>query len=231
MSAPEKVVEKLRKLMALAKGAGASEGEVDNALRFARKLMDDYGIAEDSILLTEDVNTASRRIIEDTALKLGHIHHHDINLAMATKYICDVDLYLKGKREIVFFGMERDVAVAKALFSELRVIMRTMARFTVGESDGPSHKSFLIGFSSRIHVRAKELKKKAAAPESTGTAIILAKDAARERYKEGLGLVKSRKSNQSIRDWKAYTDGNAAAENVSLGTNGIGEGRARKRLG
>lgn len=50
----EQVLEKIRKLLALADDAGASEGEVENALKMAQRLMIKHQIKEDEIEISID---------------------------------------------------------------------------------------------------------------------------------------------------------------------------------
>lgn len=50
----EQVLEKIRKLLALADDAGASEGEVENALKMAQRLMIKHQIEEDEIEISID---------------------------------------------------------------------------------------------------------------------------------------------------------------------------------
>jgi hypothetical protein len=50
----EQVLEKIRKLLALADDAGASEGEVENALKMAQRLMIKHQIEEDEIKISID---------------------------------------------------------------------------------------------------------------------------------------------------------------------------------
>ena len=49
-----KALEKIRKMLALANDAGAQEGEIENALKFAQKLMAKFSIDEDEVNLSSD---------------------------------------------------------------------------------------------------------------------------------------------------------------------------------
>lgn len=54
----DKIREKIRKLLALANDEGAMKGEIDNALRFARMLMQQHNLTEEQIRADERPKTA-----------------------------------------------------------------------------------------------------------------------------------------------------------------------------
>lgn len=50
----EKALEKVRKILSLANDESASEGEIENALKFAQKIMADFNIEQDEVDLSPD---------------------------------------------------------------------------------------------------------------------------------------------------------------------------------
>jgi len=241
------VLVKIRKLLRLAHDKGAAVGEVENAMRFARRMMDQCGITEDVVLLEESVEQTAGRIVEEVAARRkAGIETFDSVLANVPKYICDVGVYLDWGRDaktgkygqaVIFYGQPRDVAVAKAMYSELRLTMRTMARFVFGPQWSRQHSDYTKGFVSRLCARAQELKRAAqsgqglaGADGATCTAIVLRKDVALSTYEAGLGLRYGQSRGWRVGGAGAFNRGREDAENVDLNTNGIGAGESRPEL-
>lgn len=59
-----KILDKIRKLMTLAKDDAASEGEIENAMKMAKTLMMKHNISEKSIDIDIDISDINEHIIE-----------------------------------------------------------------------------------------------------------------------------------------------------------------------
>lgn len=247
----EAIIERIRKLMKYAADGSASEGEVENALDHARKLMDKYNIDEGSVLVDDESARKTAYESVQTAevdSRVGNVPPWFKTMARTVCNICDVKWYgnpevykengrkggMEGKwrkhRTLNFYGLPRDVAVAKELYAELRSTIHAMAWFRCGK-DGwkPAHHGYASGFADRLYSRSVEMKA-AGQQVSNTTAIVLAKDVILNQFgKEKLGLVVSRRSVSKISDSGAYADGYRDGANASLGTSGI-RGREQGRL-
>ncbi len=236
-STPERIVERLKKLLRLSKDGAAKEGEIENALKCARTLMDEYGLSEQSVLLDETVEETSRRIVEQDIYTLRIFKPYYMTLATVVCVVCSCSHYygheydkktFKEKKKLIFFGQEGDVHIAKALYKELCVTLRTMAYFHYGKQWSSQHNAYANGFSDSLFGKAYEIKDTSTNDPST-TALVVQKDAAIEKYKEGLGLVPMKSRVSQINDDGAYHNGNEDGKNVSLDTSGIGQGTKRKK--
>lgn len=236
------VISRIRKLMAHAQGEGATEAEIKTYMAKARAIMDQFNIEEAEL---EQKDTAVLPTIEIGMAKsrAGKLDIWFVDLAGAAAAICDVRHYTatryedpvlgnrttnrKGepqKREyLLFYGLSRDIAVARALYSEFDATAHAMAAYRCGawSKDGwtKSHHAYACGFASRLRDRAEEIKKVAIAVPTT-TAIVLRKDALLEAFRDKMGMV-PRKQRSKISDGDAYHAGATDAGNVSLGTNQI----------
>jgi len=227
-AAQDKILERIRKLMRLAQDDGASEGEVENALRMARDLMDKAGIAEDQVVLEDDA-AETVEVIQQDARSAGVITPWQQNLAWVSCYICDVRFVIrtvpewrdgrrKTRKSIVFIGLPRDVAIACELYEELLVTIRTMARWRYGNGFGTMHRSYAEGFVSALIDKARRMQDASKQQASQAGAIILAKDAIIERYMSENMHVRSTKSRRSTVDSRAYLRGSTDGQNVDIGT-------------
>lgn len=223
----ERILDKIRKLMSLAKGSNFEE-EVDSALKFARAMMEKHGIEEESVILDETADAASHRVVEEAAFTASTIPLYDVYLAWAVTKIAGCRWFYRNgykKKTIQFYGFPADVGIARDLWRELRVISRTMMHVYCGK--GASHsieKDYLVGFCGRLKERADFIASRPATSDPTGMAIIVRKDGAIEKYKEGLGLKNARGGNTRIKNGAAYNAGMRDGSNVNLGTNGLASG-------
>lgn len=250
----ERMVERIRKLM-LHKD-GATEAEINNYLRHARKLMDQFDITEHEVLVSEKPeaarNAAYESILEEEVYsRAGSIDHYDRDLARAVTRLCDCSYYttsrlakdehgnfkrgrtgnLQERDVLIFFGLPRDVEVAKHMYKELLVTMRAMGRFRLGGYT-KEFPSYCMGFASMVAIRVGDLKhekaKETSKASNTSTAIVLVKTDLVKRYKtEKLQLVPRRSRNVNV-DGAIFATGQSDGAKVSLGTNGLGNRPAPK---
>lgn len=225
----EDAVARIRKLLAMARDGSATEGEVENAMRAARTLMDRYAIQDDELAGGDPSRMDG--IVDEP----GDWHSHeptdrDRLLAVACGHLCDVGVGMKSKyfgRTLLycttFWGLPRDVAVAHAVFPELRSTMHRMARFRYGQRWSDQHTSYCCGFSLRLAVRAEELATASAQPAAAAGAIIVRKRALLDAWaqQQGVGKARPAKSRRDI-DGCAFTLGMRDGDDVALDTRGIG---------
>jgi len=225
------VVSKIRKMLNLAACTSASEGEIENALRFARNLMDEYNLAEADLYLDQSKagQTYDSIVEAEACVRNGTVDRLDKHMLHVVCYICGVRHFsrkrvVSGKQQehLVLFGLPRDVAVAKAMHGQLMVSMRAMSRFACGPGWKKPHWDYCRGFVLRLIERAKEISKPASSSQQS-CAIVLAKDSMVHRYStEKLRLKLGKTRALRINDASMFNRGRADADNVSLSTNGIG---------
>jgi disulfide oxidoreductase YuzD len=238
-------IERIRKLMAYASDGSASEGEIENALGHARRLMDKFNLEE------KDIESPARRQSfydeikqHEVYQRANQIDEFDRLLAVVPCIICDVKSYTKhdyrpnkrGKTSrmqvMVFYGAPRDCAIAEALYHELLSTMRAMVRFRYPDDWQRQFSSYCYGFVNRLTERAQELKQRI--PQEEGcTAIVVAKEKIIKNWaSNNLQLTKRKHISRAGErvNGDAYDAGREDGSRVHLGTNGIQGGSEPKEV-
>ena len=109
-----RIIEKIRKLLAMTEERGASENEAMVAALKAQKLMAEYNL---TIADIEDEN-AKNEIVEE-GVDAGTKYKWKYRLAniIAVNFCCKV--FIVGKSKVVFYGYENHAKIAKEVFSFL----------------------------------------------------------------------------------------------------------------
>jgi len=231
-----KIIERLKKILALANN-NDSEGEIENALKFAKELMDTYHISEADIKNADNVIAFCKEFIKSGSSKLTNF---EIFLSMA---VCDIigtvkTYYSKKiaitdpitgayvmengkvqyKHGIYFYGENTDVVFAGIVYETLlrRITNIALNRYgTIWRGDG---RSYADGFVQGLLTKLNEAKNK---NDNAIKAIILSKTQAAENWlkkEEGLTLTKS-KAKISVHDENAYSKGNVDGRNTDTNFN------------
>jgi hypothetical protein len=240
----QQVLDRIRKLLAMTdESAGTTEGEVENAMRFARKLMDEYNLSEDQVRPpADDGRPDTAGIDREEGMTLRQWPVWMQNFALAVCRLCDVDMYWATstywrpadtvrptgrQKTAVFVGYAVDIAIAREMLKYLLTVTRVMARQRYGNRWLSPHKSYALGFSETVYHRVVTLKREAAA--STGeaeacTAIVLRKaDNIKAWIEQNLTLRSPRKGGGTSgpTDPMAYVRGREDGKNVDLSTTNI----------
>ncbi len=164
----ERLIARIRKLLAFT-NTNATEGEVENAIRLARKLMEENDLAEADVLAKAET---SPDVVEEILDNKFNILRQLV--CMVACQVCSTQCYREGNT-LKIFGYPRDIAVARALTRDLWVTMRTMcnAKFP-SEAWGANMYSYCYGFGCGMLEKAKGYK---AQPIGASQAIVLVRDA------------------------------------------------------
>lgn len=195
----DKVKDKIRKLLTLANDPGAFEGEVNNALRFARRLMVEHNIKESDVNKPQDkknpedfeyqqVNVYSfgRDLTkwESTLMcaiveLVGTIQHYRTNQKVPKRN--DHGGVEKGPRgeertvtKMVFYGPTADARDSADLFNEWVHIIVTVARMKFGSYVRGGARSYCEGFAYGLYVQVTAIKKEEKTENTQGTGRALA---------------------------------------------------------
>jgi len=196
MSNRDSILSKLEALMKRTRDNGASEAEVEAAMKIARRLMDEHNIAMEEVLTKQaSAGPATIEIKEEEARTASKMDRFEQYLMSTAADVCDVRWYYqkshkwdeatqkrKTQVKLVFFGMAQDVLAARFLFLELLVVVRSMARAKVGTPWGQRHYYYCDGFCSGLANQANKLKKQSQDEATSGTGLILLKDNALVEY-------------------------------------------------
>jgi hypothetical protein len=218
----DKVINKVRKLLALANDVAASEGERDNALRQAHKMLTLHNLA------MEDVPAEAQEKREQHVVTLS-VYPWARNLAhsMGMLFYCHYSFSgAKGKRASHYFIGKQSNAITAAAMAAYMVssVFREMRQRYASETS-PAARSFAVGVSDRLRERVKAVHKQTqeeCAVERPGSALVLLNFAAAELRANRAWLdaagVKLRLPPDRTKGvaLAAYVDGQAYGSAVSL---------------
>lgn len=178
--ADQRIIDRVRKLMALANDGAASEGEIANAMAFAAKLMDEHHIAEQDINLTTRSDNepitfgtadgiTTRDGLSTWESALGHAicklfgsvnwyrthERHTIRvngIAQTTR-----GGNVKQGLRVVFYGPTDEAAEAAELFSEWARLIATMGVMKFGACYKGDGGAYCYGFATALSAAANRI--------------------------------------------------------------------------
>ena len=174
----EKVISRLKKMLALANNAGATEGERDAALQQSYKLLAKYNLTMQQVDSHNDTPQEQRQSLQATFPVYPWARQ--IAGQVADLFFCKY-YYIRlgvGKQAThVFIGKESNVATAQYMAEfVVRSVMREAAKM-YGSAIAPEARNFAVGVVSKLYDRVREIKaafNTAEEPTTTGTALVLA---------------------------------------------------------
>ena len=225
----EKVLARVRKLLALVNDAAASEGERDNALRMAHATLAKHNLTKAE---AEAAGTApaEARVRDADAESDGAPWIRRATYGVAKLFFCEY--YVISRRDTAkirhaFIGRESNVITAKEIVAYVVRSIHLEAKKEQrdrGES-GSFIRAFCKGAADRVWVRCAKLREEAEAasrPTSTGTSLVLAsvyqlEAAANQALMAQLAPdLKTAKNREKKADTEAYLAGHAFGDRVSL---------------
>ena len=236
-----KVLARIKKMMALAHDAGASEGERDNALRMAHAYLAKYNLTM-SEAEAVGTKTEEARSVDKTLMGRDYPWMRLVAFAIGQLFFCEyfytslrggkVLHCFVGKGSNVFTAQEMTKYVIDSIDREAKRMQKE--RF----GDGSYWRSFCKGASYRINDRCKKIRADAekAPAASTGTALVLASVYASEKKANQLviaqqvGELDKSKSRERNTDWSAASDGAKFGDRVSLNNQVGGPSGGNKQL-
>lgn len=225
----EVLLEKIRKLMALAKG-NTTEDEAASAMGKVQELLAKYDLRMADVtmrLTTEKVEGVTQQVFQDQRSRWK------IALWQTSAVLNRCEYMTVGDRRTfshMLLGKPHQVAVAKAMVEYLEASVRRLSKQAEAThkrspNDG-FRKSFRIGCAARLYVRASRLveeRSKAAWNATTGErlpALLGLHEQAKleiAKYLADQGIrTKMNKIRGSVRNSEAYAAGSRAAEGISL---------------
>ena len=225
----KRILERVRKMLALANDAAASEGERENAMRMAHATLAKYNLslseAEASGSAPEEARIEGGMVGRDYPWMRTCAH------AMAELFFCEylIARARGGKVVHYFVGRESNTITAREMTSYvISSIDREAKRWSAETYSGSNGwRSFAKGAASRVYVRARKIREEAErAPvtPSTSTALVLASVYALEQQKNkaliaqlyGDSLRQGRATQQRNTSSDAYAAGREFGDRVSL---------------
>jgi Protein of unknown function (DUF2786) len=234
MNVPEAILDKIRKLNALAENAG-TEAEAANAASKIADLCLKHNIEIGSVQLSAE-ETSATEAREDVGAAL---QIHDAILAGAVNPLFQVDHYQTGTKyhitrdagyvsrgskfkEIVFYGLKANVQSALVTYQYLRASVESLLEGHLREGerwDRSECRSFRIGCATRIRNEAQKLarvQQNLIDGSTECTAIVLIGNALITAHAKALGLRTQKRQFTGARSSDAYGAGFAAGGRVDL---------------
>lgn len=216
-----KVLDRARKLYALAQDGAATQGEVTNAMAALKRLMDAHDVNEaeiaDAVREPDAAISQRESNLKDKGWGIWREY-----LAGGVAAVCNCRVcyrrYDTGKKA-VFYGFESCVAVATELFALLVETVKTMARATYGPGWRTSHQSYAAGFGLGVRAQADALRQEREREAKGSTALVLIKkdELVTTWASEHLSLRKARRHSPQF-NADAVNKGLADGRRVSVGT-------------
>jgi hypothetical protein len=201
----EKVIDKIKKLLAIAKDNNAFDGEIQAAMHTASKLMDKYHLTEEDLSHepVDDYRKAEGAEKGRYRAFIGaKIYAWEQDLATFVSKFVGVPAYIDNNKlqarsesgfllrdkwfgepwagkSIVFYGVAEDAIIARDLYDELRWMITTLAYGKFGniyvKEGGKYSEGFVWGLFEQ-HAKSKEVKKLEAQTSSTGMILLARRD-------------------------------------------------------
>ena len=256
------IIRKIKKALAIAQDNAASDGEIQAAMNAVQKMMDRHHLTEDD--LTHEpvddyaaVDAANfnqirawigRKVFywesylaQFVSKFVGVPLYVDNNLQIARQYgsgfmLLDSDGEPQKVKSFVFYGVAEDALIAKELYDELRLIIRTLAYGKYGtayQGDGGRYaEGFVSGLFSQLEEQTK-IRRIEAAGNSTAM-VLIARQTDLVQYKErkakdwlkaeaNIKLRKGGRTSGASGSYGAFSDGRTDGSNAE-----VSKQRARK---
>lgn len=220
----EKIIDRIKKMMALASDTAASEGERENALRMSYNLLAKHNL---SMAMVDAHNKKVEEGRESQKAKfVVYPWARSIASTVASLFFCNYYFMRSGtgkQADHVFIGKVSNVATAQYI-SEfvVRSVTREAARL-YGSAISPEGRCFAIGVVDKLRERVKEIKSTYNQQNTTGTELALVnldktEKAANQLWlaEQGVKLRVSASRQKGIGDSDAFHAGKDFGARVSL---------------
>ena len=237
----DKIVGRIKKMLALANDLAATEGERDNALRMAYATMAKYNI--DMARVEAHGAQANEPRINFQNDSWAWLWAKQVNMIVGDLFFCK---YYVGKKingtqcEHHFVGRESNAMTAAVMGDFVVNSILKEGRKIYKQNTAPGTRAFAIGAMHKLSERVAQIKRERSAQmegESTGTALVLAslykteKDANEQFIAEYVGnLRKSKGGNRRVNDGDAYSQGQAFGAKINLSAQVADQTKAPTKL-
>ena len=222
----DKILNRIRKMLALANDKEASEGERDNALRMVHNTLAKYNMTMAQVELSGKASAEEQR--GQSVVKVRS-KMWMAQVANSISKLCFCYIFMTKRSDgihLTFIGRESNRITAQEMTQYVIESIRKEGQRRA-KGDSAWHLSFNKGAAARIHDRCEQLRDSAERESqgtSTGTSLVLAsvyrteQDANLAFLKAlGIRLGKSGSGHSQRRtNYEAYAQGNEFGKSVSL---------------
>lgn len=239
MANEERIIDRIRKMLALANDLAATEGERDNALRMAYATMAKYNI---DMAKVEASGQKEEARINFNADGWSWLWAKQTRMIVADLFFCKyyVGRTINGTQcDHHFVGRESNAMTAAVMSDWIVNSILKEGRAIYKQNTAPGTRAFAIGAMHKLGERINQIKRERAAEmerESTGTSLVLqnhydAEKAANERFlAETVSLKTSRSSGRAVKDAEAYYAGQAFGAKINLSAQVSGSTKESAKL-
>lgn len=217
----EKIISRIKKMLALASNEAASEGERDNAMRMIYTLLAKHNLSMNDIDATEAPESRERQEFVVSADKWAR----DVSNSVAKLFFCKyffMRTRTSGRDQHCFVGKQSNVATCVGMSEYLIASIKREATKRYKSPTSPEGRSFCVGATLAIWVRVREMLEKDVDAQP-GTALVVVNLRKQEEdaniewlQSNGTTLVaKKERADNSIRA-SAYFNGKDYGSKVSL---------------
>lgn len=223
----EKILSRVRKMMALAENEAASEGERDNAVRMAYKLLAKHNLTMVDVEMKAAEQDDKREIYE-TVTRSQLWARHVCNI-VAKLFFCQ---YFSGRKINAdkcvhhFVGKESNATTAMLLSDFIVQSLVKESRRLYKNDLTPEARSFCLGAVNKLRERVKEIQAQQESElddaQATGTSLVLASLYKREEDANALVVQNSHfnvtvsRGGKSTVKRDAYSAGKGYGASISL---------------
>lgn len=215
----ETVVEKVRKMLALAHDKGATENESQSAMLMAQRLMAKHNITVSDV----DVEDDEKEVVHENVTEIQRTIWWKKSLASVIggnfRCITYTQRYGNGKSSIVFLGLKEDVEIAKEVFAFAIDSIQHYANKYVrkisneGYSTSGVRNDFMRGYIQGLNKQFEEQK-----ANNQELALVLVLDKEVEKARDNMSFRKAQQSKvASARSQKAFSSGFDKGKNFDYG--------------
>ena len=227
MSDNQRIIDKLKKLLALAADPGAAPNEAETARRQAESLMAKYRIEEAEVMLTAGSSKLSFNLTTIRVSTTPHYPNHTpksapdwaqfiiVGVGVFTEVrVAVTTSHLHGAR-FKLMGTVEDVAMAEWLFVTLVQQAYKASRTAVAGLGAAEAKAWRRGYAMAIQARLKALAQGAQKQAATSTALVVVDTAKKKALDEAFGAQDYGKSKAFDYSLQGYNAGQQARLNTS----------------
>jgi hypothetical protein len=201
---------RIRLLLNLAENDAATEGEIENAIRFARRLMDAHHLSEDECKNDPHAQAADEErgaMGKTEALSVGEsLCSWERRLSAFVKQLVGgVDCYITSsqlrrtdagairydengrmmiKGSVVFYGLDEEARLATEIHDDLAATIAAMARLKFGGALRGAGRSYGDGFVDGLHSKLRDAKQQDESTSSESRALVVRSAEVAKRKRE-----------------------------------------------
>lgn len=231
----DKIAERIKKLLAIANNAGATEEERDTALKMAQHIMTKYNLDESDLPQEKQ----EPRTIEEMMMS-GDTWVRDVGASVSRLFFCKY--FFKrtgtaGRDNHKFVGKTSNVVTSLYMFEYLVKNLKKEASKNYGSVTSPEGRSFCVGAAAAIRSRVTKMLAEEKSEAAPGRELVLKSLYQREldanmAFLESMGMH-LKNSNRSTRvDPDAFNGGMSHGSTIALNRQVGGSAtRGVKRIG